>query len=790
MKQSAVAERILATDLGSEAEERYLNYALSVITSRALPDVRDGLKPVQRRLLYAMFQNLRLGSDAKPRKSAAVVGEVLGKYHPHGDQAAYEAMVRMAQPFSLRYPLVHGEGNFGSLDGDSAAAMRYTEAKLTPLAEELFRDLRGQTVPYRPNYDATLEEPVVLPTAIPQLLLNGSSGIAVGMATNIPPHNFSEVVNALVAMIDDPAITTAGLLKHIKGPDFPTGGEILTSKRELREIYENGQGTIKLRGEWTVDPLSRGRRQVVITSLPYTINKAQLVEKIADLVGGRKIPQVTDVRDESTDEMRIVLELKSDASDDLAMAYLCKHTALQASFPVNLTCLIPTSNPLVGQPTRATLRDLCRYFLDFRLEVVTKRLEHELGELEARLHILAGLALIAGSLDQVIRLIRNATSRKEAREKLMTSFHLDEAQAEAILETRLYQLARLEVEKIQSEQTEKQKRAKEIRALLKDEKKRWAVIREELLALGKRYGDKRRTALRAGEELTYDPEAYIVHEEATVVLSRDGWIKRLRELKDPTSTRLREGDAIRAVLSGTTRDRLALFTNKGVLYIMKVHDVPASTGYGEPIQTLFNFQDGERVVMATLVAGEVSASDGKVEGPANDAEAEQGELFSAGDGGEPGADGPSYLLATAQGMGFRFRPNLEETTRSGRKVARLSDDDEVVSVEPVSSGRMVCVSAAGKMLAFPVEDVAELSGPGRGVILMRLDADDRLIGAVTTIPGRGVTVTTIDGNEREVSLKEIPLGQRAGKGHRVIKRTTLTSVHTVAEGEGAKNGRA
>ncbi|HJY79891.1 MAG TPA: DNA gyrase subunit A, partial [Candidatus Binatia bacterium] len=389
MKQSAAAEKILATDLGNEAEERYLNYALSVITSRALPDVRDGLKPVQRRLLYAMFQNLRLGGDARPRKSAAVVGEVLGKYHPHGDQAAYEAMVRMAQPFSLRYPLVHGEGNFGSLDGDSAAAMRYTEAKLAPLTDELFRDLRGQTVPFRPNYDATIEEPVVLPAAIPQLLLNGSSGIAVGMATNIPPHNFSEVISALVAMVDDPDITTANLLKYIKGPDFPTGGELLTSKRELREIYESGQGAVKLRGEWQVESLPRGKRQVVITSLPYTVNKAQLVEKIAELVGGRKIPQVVDVRDESTDEVRIVLELKSDASDELAMAYLCKHTSLQTSFPVNLTCLVPTANPLVGQPAKLTLRDLCRHFLDFRLAVVTKRLEHELGELEARLHILA-----------------------------------------------------------------------------------------------------------------------------------------------------------------------------------------------------------------------------------------------------------------------------------------------------------------------------------------------------------------------------------------------------------------
>ncbi len=783
MKQSAAAEKILATDLGNEAEERYLNYALSVITSRALPDVRDGLKPVQRRLLYAMFQNLRLGGDARPRKSAAVVGEVLGKYHPHGDQAAYEAMVRMAQPFSLRYPLVHGEGNFGSLDGDSAAAMRYTEAKLAPLTDELFRDLRGQTVPFRPNYDATVEEPVVLPAAVPQLLLNGSSGIAVGMATNIPPHNFSEVIHALVAMIDDPEITTANLLKSIKGPDFPTGGEILTSKRELREIYETGQGTVKLRGEWQVESLPRGKQQIVITSLPYMVNKAQLVEKIAELVGGRKIPQVIDVRDESTDEVRIVLELKGEASDDLAMAYLCKHTPLQTSFPVNLTCLIPTNNPLVGQPAKLTLRDLCRHFLDFRLVVVTKRLEHELGELEARLHILAGLALIADSLDQVIRIIRNASSRKEAREQLMSKFRLDEDQAEAILEIRLYQLARLEVEKIHNEQTEKDKRVREIRILLGNEKKRWAVIREEILELGKRYGDKRRTALRSGEELTYDPEAYIVHEEATVVLSRDGWLKRVRELKDPTSTRLREGDAIHSVLSGTTRDRLALFTNKGALYVMKVYDVPASTGYGEPIQTLLNFQDGERVVRAALATGEAQSPNGKGDGTANDGE--QGELFPGNEDrqadGQSQAEGPFYLLATAQGMGFRFHPNFEETTRNGRKVTRLSDDDEVVSVEPVNSGRAICVSAAGKMLAFAIEDVAELSGPGRGVILMRLDDDDRLIGAVTSSPGQGVVVTNTDSNERGIRLKEIPLGHRAGKGQRVVKRMTLASVRGVVE---------
>lgn len=793
MKQSAVAEKILTTDLGTEAEARYLNYALSVITSRALPDVRDGLKPVQRRLLYAMFQNLRLGGDARPRKSAAVVGEVLGKYHPHGDQAAYEAMVRMAQPFSLRYPLVHGEGNFGSLDGDSAAAMRYTEAKLAAITDELFRDLRGQTVPFRPNYDATLDEPVVLPSAIPQLLLNGASGIAVGMATNIPPHNFSEVVAALIAMIDEPEITTANLLKYIKGPDFPTGGEMLANKRELRDIYDTGQGTIKLRGEWQVESLPRGKQQIVITSLPYTVNKAQLVEKIAELVGERKIPQILDVRDESTEEVRVVLELKSEASDELAMAYLCKHTPLQISFPINLTCLVPTTNPLVGQPARVPLRDLCRHFLDFRLEVVTKRLEHELHELEARLHILAGLALIADSLDQVIRIIRNAASRKDAREQLMAKFHLDEDQAEAILEIRLYQLARLEVEKIQTEQAEKERRAKEIRTLLGNEKKRWEVIRADLVELGKRYGDKRRTALRAGEELTYDPEAYIVHEEATVVLSRDGWIKRVRELKDPTSTRLREGDAIRFVLNGTTRDRLALFSNKGVLYVIKVYDVPASTGYGEPIQTLLNFQDGEQVVAAALAVGESSAASGKNEEPAH--HEEQGELFIGEDSQnappdrQPPPDGPLHLLATAEGMGFVFRPNLEETTRSGRKVARLSDGDEIVTVEPVSSGRAICVTQAGKMLAFPLEEVSELSGPGRGVILMRLDEKDRLVGAVTSSPGQGVVVTNADGNDREIRLKDIPLGHRAGKGQRVLKRITLARVRGVVVEE-STNGRA
>src|SRR2546428_482816 len=401
----------LETDLRTAAEERYLSYALSVITSRALPDVRDGLKPVQRRILYAMYQNLRLTAGARPRKSAAVVGEVLGKYHPHGDQAAYEAGVRMARPFALRCPLVHGEGNWGSLDGDSAAAMRYTEARVTALAEEMLADLGAETVPFRANYDSTLEEPIVLPSAIPQLLMNGSTGIAVGMATNIPPHNLREVIAALVAMIDEPDLGVKGLLKHIKGPDFPTGGEILNGKKELREIYETGQGAIRLRGEYTEEQLPRGKRQIVVTSLPYTVNKAELVEQIAQEILSRRLPQATDVRDESTADIRVVVELKSEAGADAVMAYLYKHTALQTNFNVNLTCLLPTDNPAVGQPARVTLADLCRQFLDFRMTVVTRRLEHERRQLEARLHILDALARIYDDLDRAIRIIRKAESR-------------------------------------------------------------------------------------------------------------------------------------------------------------------------------------------------------------------------------------------------------------------------------------------------------------------------------------------------------------------------------------------
>jgi DNA gyrase subunit A len=757
----------LETDLRQAAEERYLSYALSVITSRALPDVRDGLKPVQRRILYAMWQNLRLTAGARPRKSAAIVGEVLGKYHPHGDQAAYEAMVRMAQDFSLRYPLVHGEGNFGSLDGDGAAAYRYTEAKLTAVAEELLEDLAADTVPFRATFDAMLDEPIVLPSAIPQLLMNGSTGIAVGMATNIPPHNLREIVAALTAMIDEPDVAVKDLLKHVKGPDFPTGGEILNGKRELREIYETGQGPVRLRGEYTVETLARGKRQVIVTSIPYTVNKAELVEAIANEIIARKLPLVVDVRDESTTDVRIVLELKPEASAEAAMAYLYKHTPLQTNFNVNLTCLLPTSNPAVGQPARVTLRDLCRHFLDHRMVVITRRLEHERKKLLDRLHILEALAKIYDDLDRAIRIIRKADSRQDAADGLMKGFDLDQVQADAILEIRLYQLARLEIAKIIEERDAKRKRLKEVEALLKSPKARWKMIRDDLERIGEKFGDKRRTRIGQAEELEYVAEAYIVHEETTVLLSRDGWLRRVRELKDPSSARLREGDALQTVLPGTSRDHLVLYSSHGSVYVLRVADVPATTGYGEPVQSLLKFGDGERVVAALL---KVEAPDADAPAPASG----QGSLFAAQKGAAPAA--AAILVATARGFGFRATPDLSETTRAGRRVARVADGDEVVSIEPVLGKTVVVAASSGKMLRFPLADVAELSGPGRGVTLMKPDADGRIVGALALPDKAKFIAVTPEGTERDIAMTEVPAGKRAGKGQKVVKRGGVSAI--------------
>ena len=731
--------------LDDEAQRRYLNYALSVITSRALPDVRDGLKPVQRRILFTMYQDLRLTHDAKFRKCAKVVGDVMGNYHPHGDQAIYDALVRMAQDFSLRYPIVDGQGNFGSLDGDAAASMRYTECRLQKYAVELAEEIRQKTVDWRPNYDGSRFEPVVLPSKVPNLLVNGATGIAVGMATSIPPHNLGEVVDAAVALIENPELETHQLLKFVKGPDFPTGGQLLTSKAELRTIYETGSGSIKLRGEYKLEELNDSKRGpgtpiAIVTSIPYGLTKASLVEKIADIIIERKLPQLVDVRDESTRDVRIVLEIKKGSDPNVVLAYLFKHTPLQTNVQVNLTCLVPTDNPEVGAPERLDLKKMLRHFLDFRLRTVTRRLEFQLGELTTRIHLLEGFAKIYDAVDETIRIIRKSEGKQDAADKLMKRFDLDAEQVDAILELKLYRLARLEILVIQQELGQKQKEAKRISTLLKSQPKLWDVVRDELGQIRLAYADKRRTRVGGAEELEFDPEAYIVEEDANVVVTRDGWLKRVRELKDIGTTRVREGDEVAAVLGGSTREAVVFFTNRGSAYVCRINDIPPSAGYGDPIQKLFKFDDGERVVGALSLDARLKPKQ------------------------------ENLLAITAQGVGLRFAlaPHAEISTRTGRKYAKLGEGDEVVGVKPAGDDAIVIVVAASShTIKFRAGEVNLLQGPGKGVTAIKLDDKDRVLGFGVD---ETVVVETGKAKRLEFAPNAHSVHGRGGKGQAEAKR--------------------
>jgi DNA gyrase subunit A len=748
--------------LHEAAQAKYLNYALSVITSRALPDVRDGLKPVQRRILFTMWQQ-NLTADAKHRKCAKVVGDVMGNYHPHGDAALYETLVRMAQPFSLRYPLVDGSGNFGSLDGDSAAAMRYTECRLTRLSDELLTEIDQDTVPFRPNYDGTRDEPVVLPARLPNLLVNGATGIAVGMATNIPPHNLGEVCTALVKMIDaDLEMSPAQLCRYVKGPDFPTGGEIVNTPDEIKAIYKTGSGTIRVRATWQPGPETRSSRTLYITSVPYTINKAVLVERIADVALSRKLPHLLDVKDLSTDDVRIALELKRDADPKLVMSYLYRHTPLQSTFPVNLTCLVPTENPQIAKPERLDLHQMLWHFLDFRFQVVTRRLEYELAALEKRIHILEGFETVFDALDEILRIVRQSDGKADAAGKIMKRFGLDAEQTDAILELKIYRLARLEILVIQQELAAKRKRAKEIGALLRSKADRWAIIREEIETLGKTYGDKRRSAIVEGvEEETYSADDFIVDEDNVVLVTRDGWVKRQKEVKDLGATRVREGDAVMYALAGSTRATVVFFTNFGAAYTIRIADVPASTGYGEPIQSLFKFKDGERVVGAmsldARVAGAITAA-------------------------SPDAPPPVHALAaTSDGYSLRFSiaPFVEPSTRAGRRYARVPDGAEVVGVVRVTGKEtVIAVTRQAHAMLCKAGEINFLSGPGRGVILIKLQReDDRLLGFVASTGDRDLlTVETSRGAEQTVSTAKYDVTSRGGRGRELLQRGQFTRV--------------
>ena len=752
--------------LHDAAQTRYLNYALSVITSRALPDVRDGLKPVQRRILYTMWQQ-NLTADAKHRKCAKVVGDVMGNYHPHGDSALYETLVRMAQPFSLRYPLVDGSGNFGSLDGDNAAAMRYTECRLTRISDEMLQEIDPDTVPFRPNYDGTREEPVVLPARIPNLLVNGATGIAVGMATNIPPHHLGEVCTALVKMIDaDLELTSAQLCKYIKGPDFPTGGQILNTPAEIREIYETGSGSIRMRATWQKGPETRTGKTIFITSVPYAMSKATLIERIADVALSRKLPHLVDVRDLSTDDVRIALELKRDADEQMVMAYLYKNTPLQSNFPVNLTCLIPTENPAVGKPDRVGLHAILWHFLHFRLEVVRARLSHELAALGKRIHILEGFAKVFDALDDILRIVRKSEGKADAASQIIAKYGLDAEQTDAILELKIYRLARLEILVIQQELAEKRKRAKEISGLLRRDTDLWQIVRADIELVKKTYSDPKTDPRRSeitGEvdEPEYTADDFIIDEDNVVIVTRDGWVKRQKEVKDVASTRVREGDQVLAVLPGSTRASVVFFTNLGVAYTSRIIDIPASTGHGEPIQRFFKFKDGERIV------GSVSL-DPRVVGVITSKNAETAP--------------PSHALAVSSdgySLRFSFEPYAEPSTRSGRRYARAADGAEIVGVERVTGGEtVIAATREARAMLCKLEDINLLSGPGRGVILIKLNKDDdRVLGFMASRGDRDLmTVETTRGAEQTISTTKYEVTGRGGKGRELLQRGQFVRV--------------
>jgi DNA gyrase subunit A len=756
-----MAETIQAVSLAEETSRRYVNYALSVITGRAIPDVRDGLKPVQRRILYTMYEDLRLTFDGRPAKCARIVGDVMGKYHPHGDSAIYEALVRLAQDWVMRAPLVAGQGNFGSVDGDDPAAYRYTEAKLSLLAETLMTELRQQTVPTRPTFDNTREEPVVLPAQFPNLLVNGTSGIAVGLATNIPPHNLKDVCRACIHLIEDPEATPTELLDRVKGPDFPLGGKIVTDRATLRRIYEEGEGSIKVQAEWKLEESGK-RRELVITSIPYGVDKGALEREMGAIIEDRKLPQVTSLTNEMNEKegLRLTMELKPGADPAVVMAYFYKHTDLQKSFPYNMTVLVPGPGG-APRPERLGLKAILRHFLDFRLETVRKRFEYELAELQRRIHILDGFRIIFDGLDRALKLIRNSSGKADASEQLQKAFGLDEVQANAVLDAQIYKIARLEIDKILEELKDKRAKAAEIESILASKKKQWNVIKGELTALAEKHGDRRRTRMASDEDvLEFDEEAYIARENTNVVLTRDGWIKRVGRLNSIETTRVREGDEVIAVAPGSTVDHIVFLADDGTAYTMRMNEVPASSGYGEPIAKFFKMADQVKVV-AALTTDErfIPAA-----APAT--------------GDEPA--GPYLLVVTSSGYVLRtpFAAFRTASTKAGRRYVRLDDGAKVtMAAIPGDETGVMLASARGRLVHFALDEVSILSGAGKGVLGIKLDPKDTCLGGAL-IGNRhdALVVETSGGKTMEFRRGAHPPTARGGKGTEVVKRTTLVRV--------------
>jgi DNA gyrase subunit A len=668
----------------------------------------------------------------------------------------------MAQPWFLRVPVVVGQGNFGSVDGDAPAAHRYTEAKLAAVSDRLMSELRQRTVDMRPNYDNTQQEPVVLPAQFPNLLVNGSSGIAVGLATNIPPHNLGDAIKAAVHLIDDPDATTAILLDKLKGPDFPLGGKVVTDRTALRKIYEEGTGSIRVQAEWKTETHGK-REQIIITSIPYGVNKGNLELAIGDIINSRKLPQLVALTNESNEKegLRIALDIKPETDPELVMAYLYKHTALQENFAYNLTCLVPDEDGKT-RPERLGLQAILRYFLDFRLATVRRRFEYELEQLRKRIHILQGFRIIFNALDKAIKLIRESQGKPDAAEKLMKAFKLDEIQAEAILEAQLYKIAQMEIRKILDELREKKAEAERIEGILRSTRKLWSVVKHELEEVGEQFADRRRTRIASSEdELDFDEEAYILRENTNVVLTRDGWIKRVGRLSSIESTRVREGDAVIAVAPGNTLDHVIFFADDGVACTMRMNEVPASSGYGEPISKFYRLADQVKVVNAVSTDERFTPPDEK---PKN------------GD-----APGPHLLVVTAQGQTLRtpLGPFRTASTKIGRRYVRLNEGDRVVMATVLRGDEetIYLASADGHVLHFKVDDINILAGVGKGVMGIKLaDGDTCLGGALMSGRFDKMVLETSGGRTMEFGRNKYEITSRAGKGFEAVKRASFVRV--------------
>ncbi len=751
-----VALSVVPRPISQEMRESYLAYAMSVITQRALPDVRDGLKPVHRRILYTMHR-MGLASTAKFRKSAAVVGDVLGKYHPHGDTAVYDALVKMAQDFTMRYPLVLGQGNFGSIDGDSPAAMRYTEAKMARMSGEMLRDIEKETVPWRPNYDGTRQEPEVLPAAVPNLLLNGTLGIAVGMATSIPPHNLSEVIDAVVHIIDHTDASQDDVFKFIKAPDFPTGAVIFNEK-EIRHAYASGKGPMVVRGEAEIVEDKKGQFQIIITSLPYRVNKADLITRIAGLVQQKKLDGIRDLRDESTRDIRVVVELKSGAQPQKVLNYLYKHTALEDTFHLNMVALVD------GVPQTLSLKGILEEFVDYRKLVVRRRCEFDLRKAEDREHILLGLKKALDHIDAIIKTIKQSKDVPTAHAALCKQFGFSDRQATAILEMRLQKLAGLERKKIEDELKEVQALIKWLKSVLKDAKKMAELIKSELLDIRAKFGDDRRTKVVRGGVKNIAPEDLIPEEESVLVITKGGYIKRTNPDEYKRQRRggvgvvdlnTKDEDFVTLFVTASTHDDLLFFTNRGKSYQIKMYDVPEGkrATKGKSIMNFLPLTEGERVTSVVAMTKYVRESGG------------------------------SLLMVTKGGVAKKtMASDFHDVRRSGIIAIKLAPGDELIQASFVDKGDHVLLTTRkGQSIRFKEGDIREMGRAAVGVRAIKLGSGDIIIGA--DIARKGVSekelsllVVSENGFGKRTKLGEFKLQKRSGSGIKCASVTTKTGM--------------